>query len=70
MSLARIRERQHCANACPELSGVDEAGDLCQMPGCDVDEEEGAVDAMRLRKILIGTRYCRDQLAASTQNLK
>jgi hypothetical protein len=70
MSLARIRERQDCTHACSQLSTIGEASYLRQMLACDVDQKERGFDAMALRKMLIGWGHRRNQLAASTEDLK
>src|SRR4051794_31311616 len=70
MSLARLRERQDCAYARSQLSTIDEAGDLRQILARDVDQEERGFDAVALRKMLIRIGYRRNQLAASTEDLK
>ena len=40
------------------------------MVACDVDQKERGFDAMALRKMLIRTGHRRNQLAASTKDLK
>src|SRR5262245_18442004 len=70
VSPACIGERQDCAYPCAQLSVVDQAGDLGQMPGRDIDEEEGGFDAMALRKVLVRFGYRGNQLAAPSQNAK
>jgi hypothetical protein len=70
MSLAGIRERQDCTHARFQFSTIDEAGDLFQMFACYVDQKECGFDALGFRKILIGTGYRRNQLAASMEYLE
>ena len=70
MGLACIREREDCAHPCPQLAAVDQVCDFRQVLGCDVDEEEGRVDAMALCKVLIRMGYGRNQLAAAAQDLE
>ena len=70
MGLACIREGQDCPHTCCELSTVDQSCDLRQMSACDADQKEDGFDAMGLRKMLIRTRYGRNQLTTSTENLK
>jgi hypothetical protein len=53
-----------------QLSTLDEASDLRQIVTCDVDQEERGFNAIGLRKMLIGIGHCRNQLSASTENLK
>ena len=55
---------------CSQLSTIDEASDLRQILACDVDQKEGGFDAMAFRKMLIRTGHRRNQLAASTKDLK
>ncbi len=55
---------------CSQLSTIDEAGDLCQILACDVDQKEAGFDAMALRKMLIRTGHSRNQPAASAEDLK
>ena len=55
---------------CSQLSTIDEASDLRQILACDVDQKERGFDAMALRKMLIRTGHRRNQLAASTEDLK
>src|SRR3954471_434904 len=60
MRLARIRERQDGPNPCFQLSTVEEASDLRQVPARDVDQKEAGFDAMVLRKSLIRIRHRRN----------
>ena len=55
---------------CSQLSTIDEASDLRQRLACDVDQKEGGIDAMAFCKMLIRTGHRRNQLAASTKDLK
>ena len=70
MSLACIREGQDCTHACSQLTTIDKASDLRQILACDVDQKVRGFDAMALRKMLIRTGHRRNQLAASTEDLK
>ena len=70
MSLARIGEGQDYARPYPQLSIVDEPGNLRQLLCRHLDQEERGFDAMPLRKILVRLGDRRNQLAASAQDLE
>ena len=70
MSLARVCQGQDCTHTCFKVSTIDEASDVSQTLVCDLDQKECGFDAMALRKILIRKGHSRNQLAASTEDLK
>lgn len=70
MGLARIREWYDRTHTCLEFTTIDQACDFRQMAAFDVYQKEGGFYAIGVCEMLIRTGHCRNQLAASAENLK
>src|SRR4051794_19807248 len=53
-----------------QISTVDQGSDLRQVMACHIDQEKCGFHSMTQRKILVRMRYRRNQLAASSEDLK
>jgi hypothetical protein len=70
MGLTCIRKRQDSAYPDSQCTAIDRVGDLRQVLGCNIDQEECRVDAIDVCKLLIRLGHGRNQLAAATQDLE